>query len=237
MKKLVIVLMIAGLVSTAAAGTIIDIQTGAYTVGDFVEVSGAVVTGVLSNGFYMNEIPNAPYSGIWVYTGTGNHTALVGDEVDVGGYYEEYITSGGSSLTEINAHPTGVGAYVTVIGEHMESLYPMQLTIAQFNADPEPYECCFVTITDGMVVTEVPNTYGEWDVESYETPGQFLAVDNYWYDSSGVFLGQCFNCGTGIMHEDYGEYKIRFFENAVCEIDCAIPNENMTFSDVKALYR
>lgn len=238
MRTFAIVLMAIGLATAATAGTIVDVQTGTYTEGDFVEVTGAVVTGIFTYGFYMNEIPNGPNTGIWVYTGSGNHTAVVGDEVDVGGYYEEFTTSGGSSLTEINANPSGAGAYVTVVGEHLDTLYPIELTIAQFNLDPESYECGFVKILDGMIVVEAPNSFGEWDVESYDS-GETLAVDNYWYDNSGVFLGQCFSCGVGIIHEDYGEYKIRFFDdpNAVCEVDCTVPNEDMTFGDVKALYR
>ena len=237
MKTFVIVLMALTLAGAAVAGTIYDVQTGVYAEDDFVEVAGAVVTGVFSYGFYMNELPNGPYTGIWVYTGSGNHTAVVGDEVNVGGYYEEYVTGGGaSSLTEINAYPDGT-AYVTVVGPHMGTLTALDMTLADINADPEAYECGFIRIVEGMIVIEEPNSYGEWDVANYPTGDQTLAVDNYWYDNSGVLLDQCYLCGLGILHEDYGEYKMRFFEDGLCLVDCSVPNEPMTFGEVKALYR
>lgn len=229
MKKLVIGLLLIG-ACAASAGTIIDLQMGAYTVGDEVTVTNAVVTGVRYNGMCINEDPNGPYTGVWVYTGAAP-AAAVGDLVEVKGLYEEYY-----DFTEINV-TTDMTGYVTNLGPHTGALYPIELTLAAFNADPEPYEGCFVKITSGMVVTSAPSTYGEWTVESFEDPGEFLIMDDYWYDDTTVLLGDCYNCATGIITYSFGTYRLEPFADAICVVDCAVPNQVMSFGQVKSLYK
>ncbi len=229
MKLLATVLLL--LVAVPAfAGTIIDLQTGAYTVGAEVVVNGAVVTGVRYNGFFMTEDPNAPYAGVWVFTSAAPGVA-VGQLVNVAGLYEEYY-----SFTEINVFtdPTG---YVTVLGEHMGAIYPLPVTVADLAADAEPYEGCFIMVTDGMVVTTAPNSYGEWQVESYESPGQFLWMDDYWYDDTTVQLGDCYNSATGMLAFSFGTFRLEPIANAICLTDCTVGNEDLSFGEIKALFR
>ncbi len=77
MRNLVLALLLIATASTAFAGPIIDIQTGMYPEDTLVYFDG-VVTAVRDNGFFVGEYAPAPYAGIWVYTGTGNHSLVVG---------------------------------------------------------------------------------------------------------------------------------------------------------------
>lgn len=231
MRTLAIVLITLTLASAAFAGDIIDIQTGVYAELSEVSVTGAVVTGVRSNGFFMSEQANAPYAGVWVYTGTGNHTAVAGDLVDVTGIYKEYY-----GLTEIDvaADPAG---FATVTGQFSGSLLPLEVTIATLAADAEPFESCFIKVTDGMTVTEAPNSYGEWVVESHETPGATLRFDDYFYDDATIMLGDCFNSATGCLYYGFGNFLMEALADGIELTDCVVASDNVTFDAVKSLYR
>ncbi len=229
MKKLAIVLSLVCIAGSAFAGAIYDVQTGVYTVGDEVIIDDAVVTGVRYNGCFVNEQVNGPYTGVWVYTGAAPGVA-VGDLVDVKGLYEEYY-----DLTEINVStdPTG---YCTFDSVHTGTLVGVAMTLTAFNADPEAWECGFIQITDGLMVTQLLG-YGEWEAESYDAPGEFLVFDDYWYDDTTVQVGDCYQCVHGIIYYSYGVYKMEAFEDGICVVDCSVSNEDMSFSDIKSLYR
>jgi hypothetical protein len=231
MRITAIVISLLIMTSAAFAGPIIDVQTGVYAEGDQVVVSGAVVTGVRSNGFFMSEDPNALYAGVWVYTGSGNHTAVEGDLVDVAGIYVEYY-----DLTEIDvsADPEG---YATVVGQFSGTLMPLDVTIATLAADAEPYEGCFIRVTDGMTVTEAPNNYGEWVAESIETPGATLRFDDYWYDDTTVMLGDCYNSVTGCLYYGYGNFLMEAHADGIELTDCVVASEPVSFDSIKSLYR
>ena len=227
MKMIVSALLLTLMAGAAVAGSIVDLQMGAYTIGDEVVVPSAVVTGVRSNGAFISEDPNAPYAGVWVYTGSAPGVA-VGDLVDVKGLYEEYF-----DFTEINVS-TDLTGYVTMTGVHNGTIYPLPVTVADIG---EAYEGCFIKVTDGMTVTTAPNSFGEWVVESYETPGTFLKLDDYWYDDTTVALGDCYNCATGVLIYSFGEYKLEPFADAICVTDCTVANETLGFGALKTLFR
>lgn len=221
-------------VSAVSAGTIVDLQTGSYAIGAEVTVTGAVVSGVRYNGFFMTEQNNVPYAGVWVYTGTAPGVAS-GDLVDVKGLYEEYF-----DFTEINV-TTDLTGYVTVTGSHQGIIYPMDVTIADLIANGEPYESCFIRVLDGMTVisppTLVPNTYGEWVVESWDNPGQTLVFDDYWYDDTTVLEGDCYLWATGILNFGFGVFKLEPFADGICHADCVVSTDDMSFDQVKSLFR
>ncbi len=218
--------------TTAFAGPIIDIQTGVYAENTVVTVNNAVVTGVRYNGFFMSEDPNAPYAGIWVYQGGTPATVVaVGDLVDVVGLYKEYYDF---SEIDILADPAGL---VTVTGIHQGTIYPMNVTTSMLALDGEPYEGCFIQVTDGMMVITAPDSHGEWTVESHENPGVELIMDDYWYDDTTVALGDCYNCATGILNFNYGAFKLEPLEDAICVVDCTVDSENVNFDQIKSLYR
>ena len=231
MKTFAMVLIMVAATATAFAGPIYDVQTGVYAEGDEVVVSGAVVTGVRNNGFFMSEDLSATFSGVWVYTGTGNHTAVVGDLVDVAGLYKEYY-----DLTEIDVNADASG-YATVVGQFGGEMLPLDVTMAQLVADGEPYEGCMIRLTDGMTVTVAPDSHGEWEAESHETPGDTVVFDDYWYDTTTVSLGDCYNSATGCLYYSYGAFKLEAFADGLEVVDCVVATEPVSFDSVKSLYR
>ncbi len=230
MKKLVIglVLICAG---AAVAGPIYDVQTGVYTIGDLVYVDDAIVTGVRYNGVFISEDVTGPYTGVWVYTG-GDPGVAQGDLVDVCGEYKEYW-----DLTELDVPAAGVDGYLTYVGPHMGTLTAYTLDIPTLNADPELWESCFIQVLDGMMVTNPDYGNGMWVVEDYDNPGEFMFMDDYWYDETTVLLGDCYTCAVGIYFYSYSEWKLNPFVDNICIVDCQVGNETMTFGGVKALYR
>ncbi len=104
------------------------------------------------------------------------------------------------------------------------------------NNDPEAYESVWVNVTDGMMVTEI-GSYGQWTVDSYNSPGQQLVMDDYWYDDTTVVLNECYNCATGIYFYSFSEWKLEPFADGLTHVDCTVDSEPMSFGAVKALYR
>nr|MBC8425579.1 hypothetical protein [bacterium] len=216
----------------AAAGPdpISAARPGVYPGGAGVVTADGTAPGARYNGCFAPEPVSGPYTGVWIYTGVDPAVA-VGDLVDVKGLYEEYY-----DFTEVNV-TTDVTGYLTYVGPHMGTLTAANVTVSMLNADPEPWESVFVQVTNGMVVTAVPNGYGEWMVESYEAPGQFMMMDDYWYDDTTVLLGDCYDCAVGIYMYAYGVFRLQPHEDNICVVDCAVANESLSFGQVKALYR
>lgn len=230
MKHLVIVPLLLLIAAVAAAGTIIDLQTGGYAEGDAVTVSGAVVTGSLPQGFFISEDPNAPYAGIYVYT-NGFHSVVTGDLVDVKGLYEE---SFGVSRLNVQADATG---FVTDLGEHAGEIMPMFVTVHELTVNAEAYESCYVSIIDPMQVVSMPDGNGHWTAESQLPGGDILTFDDAWYDAGTVMLEDCYCCASGIYSYGSGVFKLKAFADAICIIDCSVDAESMSISEVKTLFR
>ena len=100
--------------------------------------------------------------------------------VDVKGLYEEYY-----DVTEINV-TTDLTGYCTYVGDYDGTLVPTSVTVAQLNADPEPWESCFIAVLGLMIVTDNDLGYGEWEAELMDDLGQFIRFDDYWYDPVDV---------------------------------------------------
>jgi len=230
MKQLVIVPLLILIAGVAAAGTIIDIQSGVFTEGDDVTVSGAVVTGVLTEGFYVSEDPNQPYAGIWVYT-AGGHALDTGDLVDVKGLYEEFF---GRSQINVDADPTGT---VDDLGIHTGAITPMFVSVHQLQSDPEAYESCYVSVTDPLQVDAAPDGNGWWSAVSQLPGGPVLTFDDSWYDASTVMAEDCYCCATGIFAYGEGAFRLKPFAGAICVIDCSVDTEPMSLGGVKTLFR
>ena len=158
-------------------------------------------------------------------------TVAVGDLVEVKGLYEEYF-----DFSEINVSTDATG-YFNNLGVHDGAIYPLYVTMAQLAANAEPYEGCYIAIVDPMMVTAAPNNFGEWTVESQMSPGTFLIMDDYWYDDTTVMLGDCYCCASGVLAYSFGAYKLEVFENAICIIECAVSNEDVSFGQLKASFR
>jgi len=230
MKLIVSAFLVTVMAGAAFAGTIVDLQMGAFAEGDEVVVASAVVVGATDSGAFISEDPNAPYAGVWVYTGS-DPMVVTGDLVEVKGLYEEYF-----DLTEINVSADGTG-YFNKLGEHDGAITPLYVTMAQLDTDAEPYEGCYIAIVDPMMVTEAPNTYGEWAVESQLTPGTFLVMDDFFYDDTTVTLGDCYCCASGALTYSFGAFKLEPFADAICIIDCAVSNEDLSFGELKTQFR
>lgn len=230
MKHIVLVPLLILIAAVAAAGTIIDLQTGAFTEGTEVAVAGAVVTGVLTEGFYISEDPNAAYAGVYVYT-AGGHAVAVGDLVDCKGLYEEFFTR---SQLNVAADATG---YVTNLGVHTGAITPLFVSIHELNVNAEAYEGCYVSIIDPMQVVSAPDGNGNWVAESQMPGGGLLTFDDAWYDAGSVALEDCYCCATGIFTFGSGSFKLKPFAGAICVIDCSVDTEQMGVSQVKTLFR
>ncbi|MCP4574235.1 MAG: hypothetical protein GY838_17885 [bacterium] len=208
---------------------IFDIQNGAYTEGSLLTPRG-VVTGATGNGFFMAEAPYTEYCGIWVYS--PDHTMVPGDEVQICGVYEEYY-----GLTEINVPAADIYGSVLKVGD-LPVPMPSVVSAADIFVDPllaEPWESCLIIIQDGMIVSALPSSYGEWFADALDgTPVMF---DDYWYDDTQVAVGQCYNNATGILNYGFGNFKLEALVDGIPIVNCAVPTDEVSFGALKALYR
>lgn len=223
MKRIVIALLLVLIASSAAAQTIFDMQTGLVPDNTPVQVVNVVVTGVRYNGVFVAEAPYGVYNHIWVYTGSGNHTAIEGDIVNVQGEYYEYY-----GFSEIDADP----GIVQVVGNGPVPA-PIVVTAAMYDADPEPYESCLITIPDMMTVTTAPSTYGEWFADTMDPVT--IMFDDYWYDADTVLVGDCYQAVTGIVTYSFDAFRVNPKEAGI-EF-CPVATDDASFGTVKSMYR
>ena len=188
-----------------------------------VQVEGAVVTGAAYNGIFITELPVGPYSGIWVYI--GDNTLVAGDIVNIQGTYEEYYDlseiDAGDGLVEV----TGNGPVPT----------PYSLTAAEFLADPEAFEGVAICLTDGFVITEIRD-YGEWVAHAIESDGD-IVFDDFWFEQpTEDQLDMCFDNVCGAVTYSFGEYKVEPFADGLTIIDCTVPTEASSLTEIKAKF-
>ena len=118
--------------------TIDDIRTGGtISEGDYVGLTGVIVTGVGSSGYTVQDPADSDgqYSGLYIYTDV-SPTVTRGDELNLLGTVGDYF--GEAQLQDPIPTVTGTG-----------SVTPVALTVA--NATDEAYEGVLVTLTDGAV--------------------------------------------------------------------------------------
>jgi hypothetical protein len=226
--RIIAIALICGLAATTApAGVISDIQQGLYVDGDPVAVNGATVTAATVTGFYLTEIPVAPYGGILVYFGPG-HGVQAGDMVDVTGYYEEFL--GGSRIVASFGQ-------VTVTGTG-QPFTPLVVDLADFLTDPDPYDGVAICLDGGLTAVFPPNQYGDWLVEPLAAPGEFLMLgDDVGFDPGVVEPGQCYTRACGVVGRAPSGPQINLFADGLVITDCTVPVESGTWSEVRALYR
>jgi len=226
MKRIAIALLLTLVAVGAQAETIFDLQTGLVPEDTIVSVFGVTVTAAAYNGVFVAEAPFAGYNGIWVYTG-GDLGYVPGDILDIeGAMYVEY-----NGLSELNATAAEVVISMTGAGPVPA---PNAMTAAELNADPEIWESCMITVTDGMMVTEILS-YGEW-IATAES-GEIVTFDDTWYDDTTVALDDCYNSATGILYYSFGVFKLEAFVDGIELTDCTVDAEDHSFGTVKALYR
>ncbi len=227
MKRIAIALLLTILAASAVqAATIQELQTDVYPVDTLQNLTGVVVTAVnafSSNGYWVAEAPYDALNGIYAYG--PNADVVVGDIIDiVDGLYVEY-----NDLSEIKTFE----AVVTVSGT-MAVPAPTIMTAAELYADPEAWEGCQITISDGMMVTEI-GSYGQW----YATTlgGEVIMFDDYMFDDETVVLGDCYDNVTGAWHYAYGDFKMQPYADGPVLVECAVDTEVTSFDSVKSLFR
>lgn len=230
MRKIVLAFLVLMMAGLAQGTTIYDIQSGFVEEGSLVTPGSAVVTAVTYNGIWVAEAPYAAMNGIWVYMGSELPIDFVpGDVVTICGEYKEYY-----DLTEIDI--VAPGPYGSVVKTGTTDVPPSsQVTAAELAADPEPWESCVITIVDGMMVSELPDQYGQWYAEA--TDGTPVMFDDVFYDDTTVVLGECYNNATGVYNYGYGDFKLLAFVDGVELVGCEVETDQVTFDQIKSLYR
>ncbi len=201
---------------TSTSTTVEAIRTGTHAVGDLLEIEGAVVTGVGSNGFTVQQ-PGVPTNaGLYVFHNGDFPGITEGDVVRVVGVYEEFAGSGGTApldtLTELIALASNPDAEIEVTGTGVVA--PVELTVAQVAsaATAEPYEGMLVRLEDGPNL-EVVGVDGFAEITVKKPGGVDLAViDNEFFSLAAstpdLGAGATYTSITGAMFFSFGSHKV-----------------------------
>ncbi|MEC7239647.1 MAG: amidohydrolase family protein [Myxococcota bacterium] len=172
--------------------TIVDIQTGTVSTGDYVRITEVVVTAVTDSGFNVqdpSQLANPGYSGVYVYT-SSNPNVTRGDVVEVEGEVGEYydwtqLQAG--SVTVLESANTGTCDEET--GPRLVEPTPVTVSMAA----SEEYEGVLVTLTDAVVTTlnydcsvdgSSCNDEGLWEVQGSGSSNATLLVYDDAYECS-----------------------------------------------------
>lgn len=195
----------------AAAGaddaTVYEIQQGTYSTYTWVTVDSIVVTGVISDGFFIMENAGGPYSGILVRYGTTPPLSR-GAFVTVSGYYLE---QSGNSI--INAS-SGVGGQVTILGTGFPEPPASAATVGDINTGSptaEQWEGVLVTL-DSVLCVSVGGS--DWRAVEYdgEAPGETLLVGSlmtYSRPSAGDSLVKL----AGVLYYGSSQFQLQPRDN------------------------
>lgn len=183
--------------ATGCPATIYDIKNGTVAVGTNVVVSGALVTGKGSNGFFMQTkagdagYAGANFSGIFVATGSGSPflAAAVGNRVDVAGtvtnFFGQIELASLSAVTVVSAvveaPPTAevaTAAEVTTAGTRAAAL---ESVLVQVGA---------------ATITAVNAGQGEFTVND---GAGTVVVDDFLYALPSPTVSQAFTSITGVL--------------------------------------
>jgi Notch-like protein len=187
--------------------TIGDVQYGVVAEGALVSIKAVVVTARTADlKWFWIQDPVSPggYSGVAVFFPAGAPADVpVGSLVDVIGQTDEYL--GLTELVNATFMVTGTAAvpdpYIVAIGELTDPLLA------------EPFEGVLI---QGGPVTVVVATDGNGD---FVVNGP-LKVGDLIYSFGSVAIGTCIQSITGVLHYEYGEFKLepRWAEDfVVCE--------------------
>ncbi len=194
-----------GTFTVGASATITDIYDIQYVAdpdtddtspldGQDVTIQG-IVTGLKYNGINVQDAA-APWSGIWVYSGTGSTTGLsLGDLVQVTGEVAEYNT-----LTELISSADDV----ELLGSGYELEWLFMDSTAQ--ANNEMYEGMLVEIWGTCVDADVSD-YGQWEID--DGSGAVQVEDHYidWDPTLGWEYGMLATVGQSSYDPD-GMYEV-----------------------------
>ncbi|MBX2798150.1 MAG: thrombospondin type 3 repeat-containing protein [Myxococcales bacterium] len=174
-------------------------EPGHPSVGTEVEVSGVVVTGVRSNGFFIQDPKEADFGALYVFSG-GAPGVNQGELVTVEGTYEEYFEQ-----TEIT-NPT-----VTVDGTAPEPA-PIAVadpcTVGTGGVDAERYESMLVTVSKVEVTDanpDAPSDFNEFEVAGCLRVDDLLCA-TCWTDQPAV--GFSYASITGPLAYTFANTKV-----------------------------
>jgi hypothetical protein len=160
-------------------------------VGQVVVTTG-VVTGVMVNtgakGFFIEEKPEGPWKGIFVYTGQ-DPTVTRGDSIVITAEVDEYY-----DLTELK----NIADLVIV----SQTSLPDPILVRTGDAPSEQYEGVLLVV-DSAVCTNPDLGYGEWEIDDGSGP---LRVDDLGISYTPT-QGHPYKI-TGPLYYSYGDYKI-----------------------------
>ena len=217
MRKLALaalaVAVLGGLSTAATSYTIYQLQTPPGHSGEEIETTG-IVTGVIYNGFWIEDESGGFYSGVWVFTNSDPRsvapTITPGDTVTVVGTMEEYYGN-----TEVNAS----SGTVTVVAEGTSADVPTPdvVTVGQVTlggTEEEEWEHVLVKIL-GVTVINPDAGHGEYTI-SDDGGTTTMYVDDKFYTAYTTYFqnaspGDYMDSITGIMdfYEDPDERRIQ----------------------------
>ncbi len=186
---------------TTEMGTENDCYPSPYN-GQIITTSG-IVTGVRPDPdyptFFIQDINDNSYCGVYVYVPEGFEVLALSDEVTLTAEVSEYF--GWTELTNIESYSTAPSdTWVD----------PIPITTSQISGgcseSGESLESMLV-ILSGVTVVEAPNDYGEWVVDDGSGECQ---IDDLIYDGEdiAVEVGDTFESITGIIRYSYGEFMV-----------------------------
>ncbi len=184
--------------------TIYEVQDGTLPEGSDVVINGVVVTGVASNGVYVEEPAGGQFSAVFVFSVDGPDLsgAQIGDVVNLSGITGEYMSN-----TEIDIT---AGTYELV--ESGTPLDPDVVAIADLGADDtaEPWESVLIRIEGDFTVTTVAAS-NEFVVDD---GGASVRIDDFLYelptagDFAGFDVGASFTAIQGPLNFFNDQFKI-----------------------------
>jgi endonuclease I len=173
--------------------------------GQTVNTTG-IVTGAFANSFYIQD-GSEPWSGIYIYSGSGGVLPSMGDSVIVSGQISEFCWDGsspcpcsqcgGAGVTEIDQPED-----IYIISSN--NLLPEPIIVNSGDALTEQYEGVLVRI-ENVECTGLANGFGVWQAnDGTGSAGIHNTPDGYEYDPA---IGEVYNI-TGIVTSTFNEWKI-----------------------------
>jgi len=161
--------------------SVYDVQDGTLAEGTPVAIDGVVVTGVASNGLFVQEPPGGQFSGVFVFS-LGDpdiSAAVVGDVVNVTGVTLEYL-----GITEVDMT---AGTFEIVGSGPPLTAETIEASVLGDDVTAEPWECVLVRIEGDLEVVLVAMS-NEFVVDARAVD---VRIDDYLYEAptSGDFVG------------------------------------------------